>query len=263
MSHAAISSIVVLCVLALFSAVALFGDRDRDRNLVVCWGATFVASVYWAWSRDFGLGLTTALLGNVVATQIAFGTLLFRHRDAIRLAVVLGPYLALTVGLVIWSSANIVEDPLGSDLSIWLILHIVCSLLAYGLVTIGAVAGLATIVKDGALKRRQRSRISEQLPSVASSSKIEIVGLTSAELVLGLGIIFGVAAEFVATGQFFVVSHKSLFSLFAFLLIGGLLFLHLRSGIKGRFAARLGLTAYLLVSLGYPGVKFVTDILIT
>ena len=35
-----------------------------------------------------------------------------------------------------------------------------------------------------------------------------------------------------------------------------------KSGLKGKFAARLCLTAYLLVSLGYLGVKFVNDILV-
>ena len=40
------------------------------------------------------------------------------------------------------------------------------------------------------------------------------------------------------------------------------LFLHLKTGLRGRLAARLGVTAYLLVSLGYPGVKFVSGVLL-
>jgi ABC-type uncharacterized transport system permease subunit len=42
-----------------------------------------------------------------------------------------------------------------------------------------------------------------------------------------------------------------------------LLILHHYSGLRGRRAARLVLLAYLLLTLAYPGVKFVTDILLT
>ena len=41
-----------------------------------------------------------------------------------------------------------------------------------------------------------------------------------------------------------------------------LLLLHMRFGLTGRRAARVLLSAYLLLSLAYPGVKFVTDVLI-
>ena len=37
---------------------------------------------------------------------------------------------------------------------------------------------------------------------------------------------------------------------------------HVRTGIRGRRAARYILAAYLLITLAYPGVKFVTDVII-
>ncbi len=45
-------------------------------------------------------------------------------------------------------------------------------------------------------------------------------------------------------------------------LVIGLLVAHRRSGLRGRRAARLVLVAYILLSLAYLGVKFVTDVLI-
>jgi len=50
--------------------------------------------------------------------------------------------------------------------------------------------------------------------------------------------------------------------LLAFAVIGALLVLHYRSGLRGQRAARLVLLAYLLLTLAYPGVKFVTDVVI-
>ena len=59
-----------------------------------------------------------------------------------------------------------------------------------------------------------------------------------------------------------VINHKTVLSLVAFVVIGILLVAHFRTGIRGRRASRLVLLAYLLLTLGYPGVKFVTDILL-
>ena len=56
--------------------------------------------------------------------------------------------------------------------------------------------------------------------------------------------------------------HKTVLSLLAFAVIGLLLFVHYRIGLRGRRAARLVLLAYLLLTLAYPGVKFVADVLI-
>jgi ABC-type uncharacterized transport system permease subunit len=56
-------------------------------------------------------------------------------------------------------------------------------------------------------------------------------------------------------------SHKTLLSILAFAVIGLLLILHQRTGLRGQRAGRLILVAYLLLTLAYPGVKFVTDVL--
>jgi ABC-type uncharacterized transport system permease subunit len=53
-----------------------------------------------------------------------------------------------------------------------------------------------------------------------------------------------------------------LLSLLTLVLVIGLLAAHQRSGLRGRRAARLVLVAYILLSLAYLGVKFVTDVLI-
>ena len=82
------------------------------------------------------------------------------------------------------------------------------------------------------------------------------------ELVLGLGVVTGIATQYLATGELISFDHKTLLSLLAFATIGVLLWLHHRTGLRGRRAARIVLVAYLLLTLAYPGVKFVTDVLI-
>ncbi len=63
------------------------------------------------------------------------------------------------------------------------------------------------------------------------------------------------------TGTVLVLEHKVLLALLSFAVIVLLLLAHLRTGIRGRRAAQLVMLAYLLISLGFPGVKFVTDVL--
>ena len=63
-------------------------------------------------------------------------------------------------------------------------------------------------------------------------------------------------------GRFIDFDHKSLLSILAFVVIGALLYAHRRTGVRGRRAASYVLLAYLLLTLAYPGVKFVTDVLV-
>jgi ABC-type uncharacterized transport system permease subunit len=65
------------------------------------------------------------------------------------------------------------------------------------------------------------------------------------------------------TGALPVLSHKVLLSLLAFVVLVVLLVTHRLTGMRGRRAARWVLAGYLLLTLGYSGVKFVKDVLLT
>lgn len=263
MTHTAISSILTLLALLAFSATLLASNKGQStlKQLVAFSVGTFT-TVYWIWSRDWGLGLPTALLASVLATEIAFGLILLRLREALPLGSILGPYLFIACLMVLWADAGRGSEATQPHITGWLAAHIGAAVLSYGFVTIGAIAGLGIIMRERDLNRRTRGGLTDRLPSIAVAETTELIGLTAAEIVLGIGIIFGIAAEYTATGAFFQITHKSLFSIAAFAVIGGLLILHLRTGLRGRLAARIGLSAYLLVSLGYPGVKFVGEILL-
>ncbi len=86
--------------------------------------------------------------------------------------------------------------------------------------------------------------------------------LIASVIVLGAGLLTGMATQYFETGSLLVLSHNNVLSLLAYAVICALLVIHYRTGIAGRRAARLGLLAYLLLTLGYPGVKFVTDVLL-
>ncbi len=264
MTHTAISTIIVLVALLAFSGFSLKiqGPYERTRCMAAFAAAT-VATIYWIANRDWGLGLSTALLASILATQIAFAVALIRTRDILPLGSLLGPYLLAAAGMVVWADTIPGDDAVLTDIGGWLGAHIGAAVMSYGFITLGAIASGAIILRERALKQRKRSLLTDRLPSISTTEKTEIFGLTVAEIVLGLAIMFGIGAEYAASGTFFQVTHKSLLTLITFAVIGILLWLHLQKGFRGRLVARVGLTVYFLISLSYPGVKFVGVLLLS
>jgi ABC-type uncharacterized transport system permease subunit len=180
-----------------------------------------------------------------------------------RLAPLLLPCLLLLGGLAaIWSQAP--EQPLiGTAPDMWLWLHILFSLVSYDLLTLAAISGLAVFLHERALKQKIRPAFNSLLPSIMDSENLELRMLSAAELVLGLGILSGMTTLYSESSRIISFDHKTLFSLLAFGVIAALLVIRIRTGVRGRQAARFVLLAYLLLTLGYPGVKFVTDVLLS
>jgi ABC-type uncharacterized transport system permease subunit len=197
---------------------------------------------------------------TVAATVLLFAVLVLVAREAWRLTpLMLGYLVVLAVIATAWTQAP-AHTRTVVQVDGWLLAHIVLSVLAYALATMAAVAGAAVFLKERALKRKRPSRLTAILPAVADAERLEIWLLACAFVVLGVDILSGMAVQLIATGTLIQLSHKTLFTILAFVLIAALLGVHERTGLRGRRAARLVLLAYLLLTLGYPGVKFIADV---
>ncbi|WP_119165478.1 cytochrome c biogenesis protein CcsA [Algihabitans albus] len=268
-----IAFLINLTALAALLPAALLPWRWRnDRPDMVFWAvlAVAVAGPVAAISVQLGGGWSTgfgaALWLSVAVSLAAFTASAALLRQAWRLAALLLPYL-LCLGLLgtIWIAAETGPEPASlpteSEADVWLLLHIAVSLTTYALATLAAVAAAAVFLQERSLKRKRRSSLTERLPSVADAERLQFHFLAAAETVLGLGILTGVGLAWVQA-QALPLDHKTLLSLLAFAVIGLLLYLQSRTGLRGKRAGRLVLVAYLLLTLAYPGVKFVTDMLI-
>lgn len=207
-------------------------------------------------------GLAPALWTAIVASLLVFAVVVAVRRAAWRLAPLLLPYLLLlAVVATIWQGQP--ERPLSDAAPAgWIRLHIALSVLTYAILTVCAIAGLAAFLQERALKAKRPDGISRLLPSLSDAEDLELRLLGVSAVVLALGVITGMATQFLETGTLLVLDHKTLFSLATLVVILGLLAARRRSGLRGRRAARLVLLAYLLLTLAYPGVKFVTDVLL-
>ncbi len=262
---------LVLGLTALIALVpaALVPLRRREHRDTVFWSVIAVAvagPVAWAAVQLGGgpwrTGFSVTLWAIIALSMLAFAGLSAANRHVWRLTPLMLPYmLLLAVAATVWSQAP--ERPLATAAPAgWVQVHILTSVVTYALFTIAAVAGLGVVLQERALKAKRPSPLTRSLPSVADGESLQVRLLVAAEAVLGLGLLSGMATEYLATGALMRFEHKTLLSSLAFLVIAALLVAHFRTGVRGRRAARLVLLAYLLLTLAYPGVKFVTDVIL-
>ena len=242
--------------------------RGLDGRAAIFWPSLAVALAATAAllgveaRRGWPTGFADALWLSVGACLLAYAGLGALSREGRRLGVILVPFLAAS-GLVatIWFSGA--ARVLHADVSsIWVAIHVGASLATYALVTLAAGAGVAILVQERAIKRKERGALSTRLPSVAACESIELYLLVAAAVVLGAGVATGMAWSYLEGRSLLPVDHKSVLALIAFVLILGVLGMHRLTGLRGRAAARWVLGASLALILAYPGVKFVSEILL-
>lgn len=244
------------------------GSAGADGLYKLLLGVAVAGPAAWAAAQMAGAwrtGLSTTLWVTVAATMAVFAVTVLTTRHAWRLTPLVGPYMiALAALALVWQQAP-AHRPLGAEGPMalgWVGIHIAVSVATYALVTIAAMAALAAFLQERALKAKQPTPLTRLLPSVMDAERLLVRLLVVGEAVLGLGLATGMATQYGETGRFLVLDHKTILTVASFLVIGGLLIAHFRTGVRGRLVARFVLVAYLLITLGYPGVKFVTDVIL-
>ncbi len=257
-----------LSALAAMLPAAIVGLRHGPARGSLFWATMLVAAAgpaaYAAAQLGSGMlpSLATSLWLSIAASLLLYVAICAASPAARRLAPLLLPYLVVLGAGALVAGAAPAHNLADAAPAAWLDAHVAVSLATYGLLTLAAVAGCAVLVQERALRDKRPTALSRALPSVHDGERLQVRLLTAAEVVLGLGVVTGIATSYLTTGELLAFDHKNLLSLLAFATIGVLLLLHHRTGLRGRRAARVVLIAYLLLTLAYPGVKFVTDVLI-
>lgn len=258
----------LLALAALFPATMLPMRGEKSSRdwlfwsvLALAWAGPFLWAGY-SMSGVWKSGFSVTLWVTITVSLTLFALLAAFVRDAWRLTPLISPYM-MAIGIVatvFWhqgDSAGLTHSaPNG-----WVGVHIVVSLGTYGLVTVAAVAALAAFIQDRALKLKRPNGLTHMLPSVTDCEGLSVRLLGWGEIVLGIGLASGMATKFMESGALLTFDHKTVLSFAAFLVIGAILLAHHKTGMRGRRATRLVLLAYLLLTLGYVGVKLVTDVL--
>lgn len=268
-----VSSLFWLHLAAIASLVPLTGHafmrRQRGRAFWVFVSFATCAFLYWV---IFRLGLASAFSFSgtldliVVGTLLAFMAASLFWRDA---AALIPLVLIYCLPLALISLLTDVIGPGGHAsgptaavmADAWFWVHILLAVGAFSLLTIAALAGGAVWLRERQLKARRHSDFVSRLPPVAAAEALQFHLLQISAILLAAGLATGMATTYVETGSLLILDHKNVLSFTGFALILLMLLAHNRFGLRGRKAVRLLLIAWLMLTLGFPGVKFVSEIM--
>jgi len=263
-----LSALISMLPAAIFSFTRNDSGRCEEGRNTIFWLTLAVAVIgplVWIFSNlseTWQTGFSMALWITIAGSMTIFVVITVLNDKAWRLSPLLIPYLIILAIFAFFWQKLPEAHPLTNDLNSWIKVHIIFSITTYALVTIAAISALAAFVQERSLKLKRPTNLSRRLPSVAESEGLFLRLLIIGEIVLSFGLATGMAIQFQETGKLLNLDHKTIFSVITFSVILILLGAHFYSGVRGRKVTRFVLLAHLLLTLGYLGVKFVTDVLI-
>ncbi len=222
---------------------------------------TGVAGLAWhsqtLWSLTLvpdGLSLSIGNTASLIGLQLALIALLGGLQPSFRgLA---GGLLLLAAGaaaLTGWHSAG----PGGDILSWQIQAHVLISLFAYGLLTVGAIVALFALIQEKRLQAAQLSSINQLFAPLETTEQM-LFGITAAGFLL---LLLAVSSGFALFENLFSqhLVHKTALSLLALLLFGILLAGRQFAGWRGKRALYLYLWGFAILCLAYFGSRYILE----
>lgn len=145
-----------------------------------------------------------------------------------------------------------------SNESTALSIHIVCAVMAFGLLSIAAVyAGFVALI-DHFLRRRKLNRIMRALPGlvVLEGHLFQLITAGFAFLTVALAVGLTFVTDLFAQH----LAHKTILAILAWLVFGVLLWGRRSRGWRGRLAVRMTLVGMVILLLSYFGSKLVLEV---
>lgn len=144
----------------------------------------------------------------------------------------------------------------------WAAVHVAVALIAYALFLVAALQALVLMGLEKRLRHRLPDPTSDSMPPLLTLERFlfRLVGLGFVLLTFTLASGFLFSEQ--VFGKPFVLTHKSILSVFGWLTFGGLLWGRWRYGWRGRIALRWILAGTIFIFLAYLGYKFVLEVIL-
>ena len=147
--------------------------------------------------------------------------------------------------------------PVAAELGWQLRTHVLTSLFAYGLLTVGAILALFALVQEHRLKSRRLSPANHLFAPLETTESLLFRITTAGFTVLALSVISGFTFIENLFAQHLV--HKTVLSLLALLVFGILILGRRYGGWRGRRAIYLYLAGFALLCLAYFGSRYILE----
>jgi len=201
-----------------------------------------------------GIRLSLGNTASFIGLLLALTALVISVRPMLR-GVASGLLMLAAVAAVFtgWSAA----PPANTAITWQIEAHILISLLAYGLLTVGAIVAVYAIVQDGRLRAGKLSTVNQLFAPLETTERL-LYGIAAAGF---LALLLAVMSGFVFVDDLFAqhLVHKTVLSLIALLLFGVLLAGRQFAGWRGRRAVSLYLWGFATLGLAYFGSRFVLE----
>lgn len=139
-------------------------------------------------------------------------------------------------------------------------LHVVIALSAYALLSIAALQALVVAWQERSLRRKHLSATLRALPPLSAMEELLFQYIIAGFALLTLTVLSG--ALFIDDWMAQHLVHKTVLTLFAWVVFGGLIFGRWRFGWRGRTAVNWTLVGMGVLLLAFFGSKFVLEIVI-
>lgn len=259
----------LLIAAGLYLAAAIFLYRSILRQagawrtasiLAACAGAAVHALAqlqHWRIEGlpDVGFLNLLSLCALVIVVMLCLSLL---SRDSLYDASLMALPLAIIVLILEWSLPS--DRLLVEITSTGTAVHIVSSVLAFGILSIAGVYALFVVCIDHFLRQHHLNPLVRALPALDVLERLlfQLIGagflLLSVSLGSGLAFVSDLFAQHLA--------HKTILSITAWLVFGMLLWGRLRYGWRGRKAVWLSLAGIFLLLLAYFGSKLVLEVVL-
>lgn len=248
----------------LFQAMNYKSNKDT-RTQVLLFGAiavcTHAISAYGVILSGDGLGFHFGLfeISTLITLSISLVVLVSSLRKPLDILFIgLFPLAMLSI----LASLAIRSDYPPTQMSLRLASHVLISILAYSLITIAALQAGFLAYQDHQLKHGHAGGLIRKLPALQDMEAFLFELLWVGQLLLTLTI----ATAFLFFDDVWGVDgviHKTVFSLLAWVVFAVLLWGRHQLGWRGRTAIRGTLGGFALLIVGFYGVKFALEFLIS
>lgn len=201
---------------------------------------------------NFSLFTSGSLIFAVTSLIITFSS--FR-KPVHALLFVIQPICIILIAISLLASPTKLT-PISTGVS----LHVLFSILAYGVITIATASALVLTYASYRLKHKQVGTLGPLMPPLETIDKLLFEMILAGEVLLTLSILSGFLFVQDFLGQH--LSHKAFFSMLSWVIFAILLTGHHFLGWRGGRAMKLTIAGFIMLLLAYVGSKFVLELIL-
>lgn len=255
----------ILSVLLYFTGTGfifreLKAERPHRLSTRIVWVAALFHAVYSSsmFLQSGGINFSffnTASLVSLLAVLLLLSAALSHPVEKLGLA--LYPLAAAMLALDL---SIPVKPHLLHERSVPMDIHILSSAMAFSLLNVAALLSILLAIQDRQLRSRHPRRFILSLPPLQTMESLLFQMIATGLLFLSLSLVTG----FMFVEDLFAqhLAHKTVLSIIAWLVFGGLLLGRSRYGWRGETAIRWTLSGFAVLLLAYFGSKMVLEIIL-